>query len=83
MVTYKKWRINRNRTKRRGNLLSLRKHYEVTTLSVIVRKEDLEVKQPLFTQLGRSLFEQRVESPELADTYKRIETNDKAVQEYE
>ena len=29
------------------------------------------------------LFEKRVESPELADTYKRIETIDKAVQEYE
>ncbi len=46
-------------------------------------KEIEEKKKPLFAQLGKSLFEQRVESPELTDTYKRIETIDKAVQEYE
>lgn len=46
-------------------------------------KEMEEEKQPLFTQLGKALFEQRVESPELDDIYTRIETIDKAVQEVE
>ena len=46
-------------------------------------KEIDEKKKPLFALLGKSLFEQRVKSPELTDTYKRIETIDKAMQENE
>lgn len=45
-------------------------------------REIEEQKQPLFARLGKALYDQRVEIPKLADIYARIETIDKAVQEY-
>ena len=46
-------------------------------------KEIKENKKPLFALLGKSLYEQKVKSPELAETYKQIEAIDKAVKENE
>ncbi len=41
--------------KRRGNLMSLRKHYEVTTLSVIVRDKHHPPRLPSTANLTREL----------------------------